>query len=200
MERPGAEPSARTSAAVALLAGHEPALRRSARRLSICADDADDAFQRAVVILLTKAPPGIGFARLAAWMHVVVRREALAVRRERERLLAPVTHGTVGTEAEGDRVDRLPCARPGPAERAERRERFEVAARLLAELKPAERLAIVLQACGYSYAEIGASCGWTYTKVNRSLAEGRARLRTAAGTERLASDPGNHRKMRRSTD
>jgi hypothetical protein len=30
---------------------------------------------------------------------------------------------------------------------------------------------------GYSYAEICELCGWTYTKVNRSLAEGRARLR-----------------------
>jgi DNA-directed RNA polymerase specialized sigma24 family protein len=35
----------------------------------------------------------------------------------------------------------------------------------------------VLQAEGYSYAEIQAITGWSYTKVNRCLAEGRARLR-----------------------
>ena len=62
-------------------------------------------------------------------------------------------------------------------ERAERRDNVAAAARALAELKPDERLAIVLQAQGYSYAEIGELCGWTYTKVNRCLAEGRARLR-----------------------
>ena len=36
----------------------------------------------------------------------------------------------------------------------------------------------MLQAEGYSYAEIATLCGWTYTKVNRSLAEGRAQLRS----------------------
>ena len=35
----------------------------------------------------------------------------------------------------------------------------------------------MLQAQGYSYAEICVLCRWTYTKVNRCLAEGRARLR-----------------------
>jgi DNA-directed RNA polymerase specialized sigma24 family protein len=35
----------------------------------------------------------------------------------------------------------------------------------------------LLQAEGYSYAEICEMCGWTYTKVNRCLAEGRAKLR-----------------------
>jgi DNA-directed RNA polymerase specialized sigma24 family protein len=48
-------------------------------------------------------------------------------------------------------------------------------------LKANERLAIVLQAEGYSYAEICELCGWTYTKVNRCLAEGRATLRRLSG-------------------
>ena len=72
----------------------------------------------------------------------------------------------------------------GPDERAERRERVAAAARPSLELKPDERLAIVLQAQGYSYAEIGELCGWTYTKVNRCLAEGRARLREVAAASR----------------
>ena len=55
--------------------------------------------------------------------------------------------------------------------------RLADAIRLLLELKPQERLALILQAHGYSYAEIRRLCGWTYTKVNRCLAEGRARLR-----------------------
>jgi len=176
MERPRVDPE-RARTAIALLARHERAFRRTARRCSICAADADDAFQRALEILLTKAPPGLEEARLTAWMQVVTRREAVAVRRERERLLAPVAGEPWGRDADEPAVERLPSPRSGPDERTERRERFEVAARLLRELKPDERLAIVLQACGYSYAEIAAARGWTYTKVNRSLAEGRDRLR-----------------------
>ena len=62
------------------------------------------------------------------------------------------------------------------------------ASRLLAGLKADERTAIVLQAGGFSYAEIGAMRGWTYTKVNRCLAEGRAALRgrAAPGSARRA--------------
>ena len=75
------------SGALAVLAVAEPEFRRTARRVSLCADDAEDAFQRAVEILLTKAPERPPNA-LVAWMQVVTRREALAVRRARERILA----------------------------------------------------------------------------------------------------------------
>jgi RNA polymerase sigma factor (sigma-70 family) len=160
----------RRERALALLAVAESDFRRTAQRLSLCADDAEDAFQRAVEILLTRAPDRPP-AALIAWMQVVTRREALAVRRARERLLAAWREGT------GDLFDGLLCERPGPMEHAERRDRVAAAARALAVLKPDERLAIVLQAHGYSYAEICELCGWTYTKVNRCLAEGRARLR-----------------------
>jgi RNA polymerase sigma factor (sigma-70 family) len=158
----------RRERALAVLAVAEPQFRRTARRVSLCADDAEDAFQRAVEILLTKAPERPPNA-LVAWMQVVTRREALAVRRARERLLAAWRGGSEISEA-------LLCDRPGPMERAEGRDRVAAVARALAELKPDERLAIVLQAHGYSYAEIGELCSWTYTKVNRCLAEGRAKL------------------------
>jgi len=154
-------------AVLGLLSSSEGAFRRTARRYSICAADAEDAYQRAVEILLTKAPNRTRPA-LAAWMQVVVRREALAVRRSRERLLAV---------NDSDPGDRVACEGPGPIEHAERRERLAATALALAALKPHERLAIFLQANGYSYAEICDLCGWTYTKVNRALAEGRARLR-----------------------
>jgi RNA polymerase sigma factor (sigma-70 family) len=156
--------------ALAQLASAEVALRRTARRYSLCADDAEDAYQRAVEILLTRAPSADP-RHLAAWMQVVTRREALALRRSRERLL-----GRHADDA-GDPLERIACERPDPQERLERRERVTSAIRLLFELKPQERRALVLQAHGYSYAEIGRLCGWTYTKVNRCLAEGRARLR-----------------------
>jgi len=163
----------RRERALALLAVAEPDFRRTARRISLCADDAEDAFQRAVEILLTKAPDRPPSA-LIAWMQVVTRREALAVRRARERLL------TAWRDEPDDLIDGLLCNRPGPVEQAERRERVAAAAGALAALKPDERLAIGLQAHGYSYAEICELCSWTYTKVNRCLAEGRARLRDLA--------------------
>jgi RNA polymerase sigma factor (sigma-70 family) len=158
---------ARERAAVALLARQRTALWRIARRVSICADDADDAVQRAALILLTKAPP-LEPNRLMAWASVVTKHEALGVRRNRERHLG------------GGGLELLPTELPGPLERAERRECVADQKRRLAELKANERLAILLQAEGYSYAEICALCGWTYTKVNRCLAEGRAALRAGA--------------------
>jgi RNA polymerase sigma factor (sigma-70 family) len=165
---------------LAPLASSEAALRRTARCYSLCEDDAEDAYQRAVEILLTKSRPS-NPAHLAAWMQVVTRREALAVRRSRERLLG------VRTQDDADAVDRIACDRPTPHELLERRERVGEAVRLLDRLKPHERLALVLQAHGYSYAEIRELCGWSYTKVNRCLAEGRARLYRLAEASGLRS-------------
>ena len=154
---------ARRRAALELVAAHDAALRRTARRNSICPADAEDAYQRALLVALRKAP-AIPPPALARWMHVVTRREAWAVRRARERGL-------------GDEVTPLAAGGPEPAEVAERRERIALTARALATLKPAERRALALLAAGLSYAEIGELCGWSYTKVNRCLAEGRAKLR-----------------------
>jgi len=163
----------RAEAALALLATHDAAIRRTARRHSICAEDAEDAYQRALEILLTKAPPFEG-PRLAAWMHTVTKREAMAVRRARERLLG--TRPPVERDGELWGMDSLPADRPGPAERAERRELVTRSSEALAALKPQERRSLALKAEGYSYAEIQQLCGWTYTKVNRCMAEGRKRF------------------------
>jgi DNA-directed RNA polymerase specialized sigma24 family protein len=54
-------------------------------------------------------------------------------------------------------------------ERDERRRR-------LAQLKPNERTGLCLLGAGFSYREIGRLRGWTYTKVNRCITEGRAAL------------------------
>ena len=62
---------------------------------------------------------------------------------------------------------------------ADRQAERDVARRRLARLKPDERTAIVHHAAGYDYAEIGGRFGWSHTKVNRSLYEGRVALREA---------------------
>ena len=167
----------RARVALELLEGNAAALSRIARRHSLCREDADDALQRATLILLTKGPP-IDPGRLIAWMAVVTKHEAMAVRRTRERLLSCLAPADAGPTI--DRLDAVAHDGPDPAERAERREHLDQARAALAALKANERIAILLQAQGYSYAEICDLCGWTYTKLNRSLSEGRARLRSAA--------------------
>ncbi|HEU4944199.1 MAG TPA: zf-HC2 domain-containing protein, partial [Solirubrobacterales bacterium] len=65
----------------------------------------------------------------------------------------------------------------GPAERAERHEAIARSREALQALKPAELRALTLLAEGYSYAEIGEITGFSQTKINRCLAEGRERFR-----------------------
>ena len=79
--------AARKRAAVETFARHEASLRRTARRYSICADDADEALQRGLEILLRKAPSEDP-RELIRWTQTVVKHEALAVRADRERILA----------------------------------------------------------------------------------------------------------------
>jgi RNA polymerase sigma factor (sigma-70 family) len=155
---------------------HERALRRTARRYSICADDADDALQRALEILLLKAPSEDP-RDLIRWTQTVVKHEALAVRRERERILS----GPAAARPEPGREDwvaLLPSGGDGPAEQLERHEDIARSREALQALKPQELRALSLLAEGYSYVEIGEITGYSQTKINRCLAEGRERFRS----------------------
>ena len=165
----------RKRAAVEIYARNETELRRVAHRFSLCTDDAEDALQRGLEILLCKAPTDDP-RQLIKWMQTVIRREALAIRHERERDLA----GPAAVQAEHDREDwvsRLPAGADGPAEQAERQEAVGRWREALRALKPQELRALTLLAEGYSYAEIGEITGYSPTKVNRCLAEGRERFR-----------------------
>jgi RNA polymerase sigma factor (sigma-70 family) len=160
---------------VEIYARNETELRRVALRFSLCADDAEDALQRGLEILLCKAPTDDP-RQLIKWMQTVIRREALAIRNERERDLA----GPAAVQAEHDREDwvsRLPANSDGPPELAERQEAVGRWREALGALKPQELRALTLLAEGYSYAEIGEITGFSPTKVNRCLAEGRERFR-----------------------
>lgn len=170
----GADAAARKRATVETYAQNEGALRRTARRFSLCEDDANDALQRALEILLRKAPTEDP-RELVKWMQKVVKHEALAIRRDRERILA----GPAAASAPGsyDWVALLPADSDGPAERAERREAIARSREALRTLKPQELRALTLLAEGYSYAEIGEITGFSQTKINRCLAEGRERFR-----------------------
>ncbi len=168
-------PASRTDAdarVTALVRRHGASLMKTASAISLCADDAHDAYQRALEIYLRRLED-LDPLTEAAYMRVVVRNEALAVRRQRQQQLA-----------EPDELD----ARAGdvaPAEeRLEREQRVQRAAEVLRDLKPDEARALLLQAQGHSYDEIGRRFGWTYTKVNRSVSEGRKRFKALyAGIE-----------------
>jgi RNA polymerase sigma factor (sigma-70 family) len=149
-----------------MVARHGAAVLRVANQFSLCHDDALDAYQRAFEIYLRKLD-SVDPATEGAWLRVVVKHEAMAIRRARlasvDRdgidLDTSVHHGLREVEEEvagGERVDRSVEA--------------------LRALKPDEARALLLKAEGLSYQEIGKHFGWTYTKVNRSITEGRARF------------------------
>jgi RNA polymerase sigma factor (sigma-70 family) len=153
-------------AALELLARHGPQILATARRYAASREDAEDAYQRGLEILLTKAPT-TREEELVPWLKTVVKHEAFALRRQRDRH-APVTDdGALGERGN-------PAA--ATHDQAECYERLRQGAEALRQLKPQEIRALVLKAQGYSYAEIGEITGWTYTKVNRCLTEGRQAL------------------------
>ena len=143
-------------AAVELIRRHGSQVMGTARRYSATREDAEDAYQRAVEILLTRAP-STNADELVPWLKTVVKHEAFALRRQRARQ---------GVPSQADALEPLAGASPGPAELAERRERLRVGAEALRRLKPQEVRALTLKAQGLSYQEICAATGWTYTKVN----------------------------------
>ena len=164
-------------AALALLQRHGATIMATARRFAATPEDAEDAYQRGVEILLTKAPT-TAEDELVPWLRTVVKHEAWALRRQRQRA-APVAD-------DGD-VPEPPSEAALTHDQAERIDRLRVGAEALKQLKPQEIRALVLRAEGYSYKQIQEVTGWTYTKVNRCLTEGRK-----AFLERVAGHRGRH--------
>jgi RNA polymerase sigma factor (sigma-70 family) len=157
----------RSSAAEELIlrtvAAHADSLLRAARRFSLCPDDAQDAYQRGLEIFMEHAER-LDPARAAGWLHVVVKREAQAIRRSRQKLVASDDVNLDGHEAR--------CL-PTPEERLATFDLMRRSAEALQRLKPQELRALWLRAEGHSYNEISALTGWSYTKVNRCVTEGR---------------------------
>ncbi len=174
--------AARKRAAVEIVADHAAELKRTARRFSLDPEDAEDAYQRALEILLVKAPT-TDRRELVRWTQTVVRHEAMALRESRERLLARHPPGG-GDRPRAEPLTRIAARADGPAEQAQRREAVARGREALRALRPAELRTLTLLAEGYSYAEIGARTGFSPTKVNKTLASGRERFRAVfAGSE-----------------
>ncbi len=159
-----------------LLQRDEHRLKRQAFRHSEVADDVDDVLQAAYLLFLERYR---GVGEPLAWLYTTVKREAWSLRRRSSRHKeCSLTVASSQGNGEIDLTDALPTDAPGPAERVERDELQTERLQALAELKPDERRALGLLALGLSYAEICETTGWTHTKVNRCLSEGRAKLRS----------------------
>ncbi len=139
------------------------ALLGLARRHSLCADDAHDAYQRGIEIFLRRADT-VEPETALAWIRTVIKHEAIAVRRSRLQLVG-------GEEVDLDSFEASTV--PSPEEQVANFERITASAEALQRLKPQEVRALWLKAQGLSYAEIGELTGWSYTKVNRCITEGR---------------------------
>ena len=150
----------------AVMASHGRLLLHVAHQWSLCHDDALDAYQRGLEIFFKRADT-VEPATEVAWLKVVVKHEAMAIRRSRQDSVA---------DAEPDLDSHIPAGQRSVDEQIESGERVDRSAEALRSLKPDEAKALLLKAEGLSYVEIGERCGWSYTKVNRALTEGRKRF------------------------
>jgi RNA polymerase sigma factor (sigma-70 family) len=164
-----------------LIRRHGPEVMAAARKWAATPEDAEDAYQRGLEILLTKAPT-TDPDELVPWLKTVVKHECFAARRQRERHTPPAG------------------MRPGPEEPGDSSahdhaltiERLRVGAEAMQRLKPQEVRALLLRAQGLTYREICEETGWTYTKVyrpSRPRAEAACRLCSQAGARRPAVAP-----------
>jgi RNA polymerase sigma factor (sigma-70 family) len=138
-----------------------------ARRNSASLEDAEEALQDAFILFIDHFEPDNGAPPLA-WLTLTLKRRCWALYRH-QRLRA-------ARQRSGD-AERLPDRGRLPDEIAEVSDSVAKVRHRLANLKPDERKALGLLALGYSYREICGLTGWTYTKVNRCISEGRASLR-----------------------
>ncbi|HTI35554.1 MAG TPA: sigma-70 family RNA polymerase sigma factor [Miltoncostaea sp.] len=155
-----------------------PGLIRYAARYTRSLHDAEDAYQRAMEIALTRAPT-VEPQRFMAWLRTVLRNEAIAVssarRREGPAPAADVADAQGAALEDAIAVDVL----------AEWLERYRAIQDGLAGLTDAQRTCLMLQTAGASYERIRELTGFSLRKVERSVLEGRAGL--ARWEVRLAS-------------
>jgi RNA polymerase sigma factor (sigma-70 family) len=178
-QSPGPD-AARAALLDRLLHHHGARLRRQAARNSSRSADAEDALQDACVQFLRSYNAPLELSAALPWLLLAVKHSAWKLGARRRRCEALVALSPTDAP-DGERPALIALdERPGPLERAERSEHLAERRSALAQLKADERTALLLFALGFSYREIAERQGWTHTKVNRCLSEGRAALRELA--------------------
>jgi RNA polymerase sigma factor (sigma-70 family) len=150
-------------------------LLSQARRHSHRPEDADDALSDACVQFLRFYDVGSERDSLP-WMLVVVKRCAWQITR-RTRTRESRHQLSAGEWIDDQLAIVVADERRGPAERTERAEETAKTIALIEELKPDERTALILLGLGCTYKEIAELRGWSRTKVNRCLSQGKAKVR-----------------------
>jgi len=174
-----AEPGGSVAAlAEQIYAAHRARLLAIARRNCSSREEAEEALQDAFAIFIDHFDPACEAPPLA-WLTTTLKRCCWAIyRRQRQIGQLSVQLGAAAGIGMGHDLLADPSQRPD--EVTEEGERLADMRSRLSELKPQERKALGLLAYGYSYREICELTGWTYTKTNRCVAEGRAKLREPA--------------------
>lgn len=146
-----------------------PALIRFAARYAPRVEDAEDAYQRALEIALRQAPvtEKRGFM---AWLHTVLKHEALAVGRAHRREMPAADDDLSAT------LDEQANSEPSPHAALEWRQRYRALQDALASLTESQRICVMLQSAGASYSAIEEITGYSRRKVERSVLEGRRSL------------------------
>lgn len=161
----------------ALLDRHRGTLERQAIRHSKRPEGAEEALQDACVQFLAHFE-GDSIEYALPWMLLTTKRCAWAIGQAERRMPAERLAPTDWADRDEDRWTARD-ERPDPATLAVRRAEHAETVRCFEALKPDERTALILLGLGCSYREIGELRGWTHTKVNRCVSEGRAALRKA---------------------
>ncbi len=152
---------------------HYPRLLRIAVSNAANRTDAEEAVQFAFLAFLQKFDPDCKAPPLA-WLTTTLKRECWAAYRRQQLDRSAGQETATDSEDRGFSAESIPSGDTGPEQLLER---IEEARAKLAALKPAERRTLSLIGAGYSYREVGQITGFSYTKINRCAAEGRAALR-----------------------
>lgn len=125
--------------------------------------DAEDAYQRSVEILLTKAPT-IDPEELVPWLRTVVKREARDIARR---------HHQQDLSLNEEHADSIAATNPSPESMAESFAVLEISAEAISKLSPDQIKCVMAQNEGLEYEEIAEATGFSKRKVSRCLANAR---------------------------
>lgn len=151
-------------------------LLRIARRNAATRSDAEEALQEAFAYFIAGYDPASGAPPLA-WITTTMKRRCWRLR-DGAHLERRVVSGADAEHQEPTAtIEAATCEARPIAERVADRDE---ARRRLRRLKPDQRTALGMVAAGCSYDEVARTRGWTPTKVNRCLYEGRRSLRGVA--------------------
>ncbi|MGH2960190.1 MAG: sigma-70 family RNA polymerase sigma factor [Solirubrobacterales bacterium] len=161
---------------------------QDATRYSANTSDAEDAYQRSLEILLTKAPT-TDPEQLIPWLRTVVRNEALAIAKSR--------HNT-NQEFKPEHADAAATDAMPTADVVESFADLERGAEALQYLSPDQVTCLIAQSAGMNYDEIVELTGFTRRKVTRCIENGRHAFTRkvdaiAAGSECERMQPLIHR-------